>query len=88
MDINTVRQRLYDYVRVAEEKKLKAIYTIIEGDIDAAINPFDDKDFIAELDKRSREMKSGKVKKYTLEDAKNLAHKRVQSHILPTRPQI
>jgi hypothetical protein len=79
MDINTVRQRLYDYVRVAEEKKLKAIYTIIEGDIDATINPFEDKNFMAELDKRSREMKSGKVKTYTLEETKNLARKKIQA---------
>jgi len=79
MDINTVRQRLYDYVRVAEEKKLKAIYTMLEGDINAAINPFEDKDFMAELNKRSNEMKSGKVKTYTLEETKSMARKKVQS---------
>ena len=79
MDINIVRQRLYDYVRIAEEKKLKAIYTMIEGDIDNTLNPLEDKDFIAELNKRSSEMKSGKVKTYTLEETKNMARKKVQS---------
>jgi len=79
MDINTVRQRLYDYVRVAEGKKLKAIYTMIEGDLDTLINPLNDKHFMAEIDKRSREIKSGKVKTYTLEETKSMARKKVQS---------
>jgi len=79
MDINTVRQRLYDYVRVAEEKKLKAIYTMIEAEIDSHVNPLDDRGLIATLDRRSAEMKSGKVKTYTLEETKNMARGKAAS---------
>ena len=79
MDIDTVRQRLYDYIRVAGEKKVKAIYTIVENEIGDLINPLGNKQVLAELDKRSAEMKSGKVKTYTLDETKQMARKRVSS---------
>lgn len=33
MNTSTIRQKLYEYIRVADDKKVKAIYTIIESDV-------------------------------------------------------
>ncbi len=33
MDTATIRQQLHNYLEVADDKKIKAIYTIIENDV-------------------------------------------------------
>ncbi len=43
------------------------------------MNPLEDKKLMAEIKKRSAEMKSGKVKTYSLEETKALARKKVTS---------
>lgn len=70
MTTNAIRQKLYDYIRVAEDKKLKAIYTMLEGEIEETYEWCNDKAFMAQLDKRSAEYKSGKVKGVSWEEAK------------------
>ncbi|MDP3913134.1 MAG: hypothetical protein Q8R96_05280 [Bacteroidota bacterium] len=62
MNTSTIRQRLYDYIKVADDKKVKAIYTAIENDISEMDNWWDDETLIAELDKCSSDLKSGKDK--------------------------
>ena len=32
MNTSTIKQKLYEYIRVADDKKVKAIYTLIEGE--------------------------------------------------------
>lgn len=32
MVLSTIRQKLHDYINLAEDKKVKAIYTIVESD--------------------------------------------------------
>jgi len=64
-----VRQKLYEYIRVADEKKVKAIFTMVEDELEE----FDwskNKEFLAELNQRSTDYKSGKVKGIPWEDAK------------------
>ena len=64
-----IRQKLYEYIRVANEKKVKAIFTMVEDELE----DYDwtkDKELLAELDKRSADYKSGKVKGIPWEDAK------------------
>jgi hypothetical protein len=58
----TIRQKLYDYIRVAEDRKVKAIYTMLEDEIEEIYDYWNDKNFVAELNKRSADYKSGKVK--------------------------
>lgn len=64
-----IRQKLYEYIRVAEEKKVKAIFTMVEDSIDN-YDWTKDKEFLTELDKRNADYKSGKVKGIPWEDAK------------------
>lgn len=67
----TIRQKLYDYIRVAEDKKVKAIYTMLEEEIEEIYEHWNDKNFIAELEKRSTEYRTGKAKGISWENAKS-----------------
>jgi hypothetical protein len=58
----TIRQKLYDYIRVAEDRKVKAIYTMLEDEIEEVYDYWNDKNFVTELNKRSADYKNGKVK--------------------------
>lgn len=62
MNTSTIRKKLYEYIKVADDKKVKAIYTIIENEINEMNHWWNDERFIAELDKRSSDLKSGKDK--------------------------
>jgi len=65
--------RLYDYIRYAGEKKVKAIYTMVDDEINEQINSWEDKDFLKELDMRLDEYESGNVKTSTWEEVKQKA---------------
>ena len=72
MTTAAIREKLYDYIRVADDKKVKAIYTLLEDQIIAA--KFDwsqDADFVAELDERVRRYEAGIDKGYTIEEIEN-----------------
>ena len=70
MTATSMRQKLYDYIRVAEDRKLKAIYTMLEAEIEGDYEHWNDKEFVKELNKRSADFKSGKVKGVSWEDAR------------------
>ena len=58
MDTATIRQQLHKYLEVADDKKVKAIYTIIEKDIRE--NDFEyPEELKNELDNRYKEYKNG-----------------------------
>ena len=73
MRSTTIREKLYDYIRFADEKKVKAIYTMVADDIAVKSNPWDDPAFIAELDRRVAEYEQGK-KMSTWEEVKAKAN--------------
>ena len=73
MATTAIRVRLYDYIRYAGEKKVKAIYTMVEDEINEQINLWEDKDFLKELDMRLDEYESGNVKTSTWEEVKQKA---------------
>jgi hypothetical protein len=60
MNTLTKRQKLFEYIKLADDKKVKAIYSIFENEINEMNHWWNDKQFIAELDKRSEDLKSGK----------------------------
>ncbi len=64
-----VRQKLYEYIRIADEKKVKAILTMVEDEL-IEFDWTKDKEFLTELDRRSAEYKSGQVKGIPWEEAK------------------
>lgn len=70
MRSTTIREKLYDYIRFADDKKVKAIYTMVEEEITAKGSPWDDPAFISELDRRLAEYESGKIKTSAWEEVK------------------
>jgi hypothetical protein len=71
MNTSTIRQKLYEYIRVADDKKVKAIYTIIESDVNEVYEWWNDKDLVAELDSRSANLKNGKDVGYSWDEVKS-----------------
>ncbi|MEO6456639.1 MAG: hypothetical protein ABIN97_21370 [Ginsengibacter sp.] len=63
-----IRNKLYDYIRVADNKKLNAIYNLLENEIEQANEWWKDKQFTTELDKRYHALESGADKGFTVEE--------------------
>ncbi len=62
----SIRNKLYDYIRVADDKKLHAIYNLLEGEIEQTKDWWKDKSFINELDRRFKALESGDDKGVTI----------------------
>lgn len=67
-----IRKKLAAWVQVADEQKIKAIYTMVADDIRAAENDWD-ADFEKELKNRSKEIADGSAKTYTWDETKAAA---------------
>jgi len=65
-----IRERLTEYIRFADDKKVQAIYTMVENELVERLDLWKDEDFVKELDRRFEELESGKVKGSTWEDVK------------------
>jgi len=70
MAATTLRDRLYDYIRYADDKKVKAIYTMVEDEINQKHDPWEDPEYVKMLDKRVDDIKTGKVKGVSWEEIK------------------
>ncbi|HMH23296.1 MAG TPA: hypothetical protein VK563_16035 [Puia sp.] len=62
----SIRHKLYDYIRVADDKKLNAIYNLLENEIEETNEWWKNKGFIAELDNRYEALESGADKGFTV----------------------
>jgi len=51
MTTAAIRHKLYDYIRVAEDKKVKAIYTMLAGEIEEDYDYWNDKKFCCGIGK-------------------------------------
>lgn len=58
MSTSAIRQKLHSYLEVADDKKLKAIYTMMEEDIEKSQVAYTN-DFKKELDNRYAYYKTG-----------------------------
>ncbi len=58
MSTSAIRQKLHNYLEVADDKKVKAIYTMVEDDIEKSAVEYTD-EFKKELDRRYAYYKSG-----------------------------
>lgn len=61
MRTSGIRQKLHNYLEVADDKKVKAMYIMLQGDIEESEVEYS-KDFKKELDSRYADYKSGKEK--------------------------
>ncbi len=68
MSNTAIRHKLYDYIRVADEKKLNAIYNLLENEIEQTNDWWKDKLFTKELDSRYQLLENGSDKGFTVEE--------------------
>jgi len=61
------RNKLYDYIRVADDKKLNAIYNLLENEIEQTNEWWKDKKFTKELDNRYQALENGSDKGFTID---------------------
>jgi hypothetical protein len=66
MTVAAVREKLYDYIRVADDKKIKAIYTMLEDDMTEQLGWWNDNTLVQELDSRYKAWENGSAKAYSL----------------------
>ncbi len=61
MTVLATRNSLHEYIRFADEKKIKALYTIVEDEINENHDVWTN-EFLQEMQKRSGELATGKAK--------------------------
>jgi len=71
MNTISIRQKLHKYIEIADDKKIQAIYTMIEDDLANQINWWEDEDFITNLDLISTNLKNGTDKGVVWSNLKN-----------------
>ena len=67
MSSAAIRNKLYDYIRVADDKKLNAIYNLLENEIEQTKEWWKDKKFTKELDNRYQALENGSDKGFTID---------------------
>ena len=78
MRTTQIKQQLHDYIDAAEDKKLKAIYTLLEADMQHAGQLSDEQKI--ELDKRMADHENGIGRTFTWEESTNIARSSVNKH--------
>ncbi|MDR3715885.1 MAG: hypothetical protein P4L51_23975 [Puia sp.] len=81
MKAGAIRDRLYDYIRVADDEKIKAIYMMLEDDIAEQIEWWNNPVLVSELEKEYESWDSGKDRGYSLADIKTeIASRKGKKH--------
>jgi hypothetical protein len=68
MTTTAIREKLYEYIKDADDDKIKNLYSIFEDQMAPTIDWSEDKDFVAELDERVRRYESGIDRAYTWDE--------------------
>ena len=70
MTVAAIRQKLYEYIRVADDKKVKAMYTLVAEETSENSEWWQDKKLIAQLDAIDTDMENGVDKGVSWGEAK------------------
>ena len=76
MTITAIREKLQDYIKTADDKKIKAIFTLVENDIQKEVEWWGNKEFVKELNERAKRYEDGLDKGFTFEEVKEELTKR------------
>jgi 3-phenylpropionate/cinnamic acid dioxygenase small subunit len=78
MTTSAIRQKLHHYIETAQHKKIKAIYAIVEDEIEETYDHWDDEDFADELKRRESSYLSSTAKAHPIERVINKAKQAVK----------
>lgn len=78
MTTAAIRQKLHNYLEVADGKKVKAMYAMLEEDIEESSVEYSD-ELKNELDKRFEDLQNGKVKSISAAESKKRIEKIMKS---------
>ena len=67
MSTTTIRKKLFDIIRDADDKKIYAIYSLLENEIEKSNEWWKDELITSELESRYENLESGTDKGYTVE---------------------
>ena len=67
MSNTAIRNKLYEYIRVADDKKLHTMYNLLENEIEQTNEWWKDKLVTLELDSRYQALENGSDKGFTIE---------------------
>jgi len=68
MTISTIRTKLYDYIRVADDKKIQAIFNLLEDDIVHETDWWKNEAVVREFKSRLDKWESGEEEAFSLSD--------------------
>lgn len=69
MKSSEIRKKLHHYIDTADEKKIKAIFTMVEEEIEEYHEHWRDSNFINEMKEQENKYMKGKLKTYTIEES-------------------
>jgi putative addiction module component (TIGR02574 family) len=78
MDTTSIRQRLHSWLETADEKKLRAIYTMVEDDVERDAVVYTE-DYKQELNRRVAAYKDGSEPAITAQESKERINKLLQA---------
>ena len=78
MSTTVIRQKLHNYLEVADDKKVKAIYTMMQEEIEESAVEYTE-EFKKELDNRYADYKNGKAKMLTATESRKRIQKILKS---------
>ena len=71
MTTAAIRKRLHDYINIADDKIVEAIYSIVKREIIENNDLWEEEYFLNDQDRRMEELESGKVEGVTIEELKS-----------------
>ena len=78
MSISDIREKLHLYIETAGEKKVKAIYTMVEAELVDTHTHWANDSFVEELKRREKRYLDGESKSKTLEEAIKSARRAIK----------
>ncbi|HWZ35735.1 MAG TPA: hypothetical protein VNW51_06215 [Mucilaginibacter sp.] len=76
MTIAAIREKLHEYINIADDKKIQAMYTMLERDIVEKYDLWEDEEFLTEINDRIQKYESGSVVCSTWDEVKLKARSR------------
>jgi len=68
MTVGAIREKLSDYIRIADDEKIKAMYVLLRNEIEEEPVWWQNKQLLQEMDTEYDNWKSGKAEGYTIDE--------------------